>query len=94
MDFAVPELIAMLSPIRLASSPVRRLPSRKPKITPHMHAKESPLKNKANTLKGCGSTPKRTRESSAATTEKMINFSRFSFFSSEITLMPISFEIK
>ena len=94
IDFAVPELIAMLSPIRLASKSVTRLPSRKLKITPHMHPKESPLKNRANTLKGCGSAPKRTRDSSATATERIINFSRFSFFSSEITLMPISLEIK
>ena len=44
-DFAVPELMAMLSPIRLASRSVTRRPSRKLKITPHMHPNESPLKH-------------------------------------------------
>ena len=51
MDFAVPELIAMLSPIRLASSSRQAPPLQKTEITPHMHPKESPLKNKANTFK-------------------------------------------
>ena len=94
IDFAVPELIAMLNPIRLASKSVTRRPSRKLKITPHIHPKESPLKNRANTLNGCGSAPKSTRESSATATDRIMNFKRFSFFNSEMTLISISLEIK
>jgi hypothetical protein len=84
----------MLNPIRLASKSVTRRPSRKLKITPHIHPKESPLKNRANTLNGCGSAPKSTRESSATATDRIMNFKRFSFFNSEMTLIPISLEIK
>lgn len=90
----MPELMAMLSPIRLASRSVTRRPSRKLKITPHMHPNESPLKNSAKTFSGRGNAPNSTSESSATATERMMNFRRFSFFSSEITLMPISLEIK
>lgn len=93
-DFAVPELMAMLSPIRLASRSVTRRPSRKLKITPHMHPNESPLKNSAKTFSYRGNAPNSTSESSTTATERMMNFRRFSFFSSEITLMPISLEIK
>lgn len=83
-DFAVPELMAMLSPIRLASRSVTRRPSRKLKITPHMHPNESPLKNSAKTFSGRGNAPNSTSESSATATERMMNFRRFSFFSSKL----------
>ena len=94
MDFAVPELIAILNPIRLANRSVTRRPSKKLNITPHMQPNESPLKKRANTLNGRGSKPNNTRDNSATATDKMINRNRFSFFSSEITLIPINFDRK
>ena len=55
-----------------------------------MHPKDKPLKNKANTLNGRGNKPNNTNEASATATERMMNFKRFSFFNSDITLIPIS----
>ena len=50
MDFAVPELITMLIPKRLAKISVVRRPSIKLKITPHIQPNDNPLKNMANIL--------------------------------------------
>ena len=50
IDFAVPELITILIPNRLARISVVLRPSIKLKITPHIHPNESPLKNIANIL--------------------------------------------
>lgn len=71
-DFAVPELAAMLRPIRAANKSVTRRPSRKLNITPHMQPSERPLKNKSKTLKGRGSNPNNTKNSSATATEPII----------------------
>ena len=94
IDFAVPELTAILSPIRLANKSVTLRPSRKLKMTPHMHPNERPLKNKANTLKGRGNAPNNISDNSATATDEIINFSRFSFFNSDISLIPINFEMR
>ena len=50
MDFAVPELITILIPKRLAKISVVRRPSIKLKITPHIQTNDNPLKNMANIL--------------------------------------------
>ena len=50
MDFAVPELITILIPKRLAKISVVRRPSIKLKITPHIQPNDNPLKNMANIL--------------------------------------------
>ena len=52
IDLAIPELTAILTPSKLANISVTLRPSMKLKMTPHMHPNASPLKNRANTLKG------------------------------------------
>ncbi len=84
MDFAVPELITILIPKRLAKISVVRRPSIKLKITPRIHPNENPLKNIANILYGVGSAPNATSDNSATAMETSINFRRFSLFNSEI----------
>ena len=59
-------------------------------MTPHMQPNDSPLKKSANTLNGLGRQPNSTSEASARATERMMKRRRFSRFSSEITLMPMS----
>ena len=49
-DLASPELKAILSPMMLAKIPLNLRPSRKLKITPHIHPSDSPLKNSAKIL--------------------------------------------
>ena len=49
-DFAVPELITILTPNKLARTSVILRPSIKLKIIPHMHPSESPFKNIAAIL--------------------------------------------
>ena len=94
IDFAVPELTAILKPIKLANKSVTLRPSKKLKITPHIHPKESPLKNRAKTLKGRGKQPNNTNDISATATDVIINRKRPSFFNSEIIFIPINFEIR
>ena len=48
--FAVPELITIQIPKRLAKTSVVRRPSIKLKITPHIQPNDNPLKNMANIL--------------------------------------------
>ena len=45
-----------------------------------MHPNASPLKNRANTLKGWGSNPKKTKASSARATEHTMNFNPYILF--------------
>ena len=89
-DLATPELSAMLTPMMLARKSVVRLPSKKLKITPHIHPNESPLKNKAMILKGMGSNPKANKEISESAAEPIMNFNLPSGFNSEMYLIPKS----
>ena len=79
-DLAVPELITILTPSRLARISVTRRPSIKLKMTPHIHPSDNPFRNMAATLNGVESNPNKISEDSASNTEvedKLKPFFRF-----------------
>ena len=92
-DLAVPELITILTPSRLARISVTRRPSIKLKMTPHIHPSDNPFRNMAATLNGVESNPNKISEDSASNTEVRINLNRSSGFNSEISLIPMNLEI-